>query len=128
MFNQGRHTRDFTYIDDVVAAILAALANPAKPDAGFDCKAPAEASSSAPWRIYNVGSANPIPLMRYLELIEKCVGRTALIEFLPPQPGDVADTFADVGPLERDLGVRPKITVEEGIASFVRWFREYYRI
>lgn len=128
VYNHGRHTRDFTYVDDVVRAVLAALDRPAQPDGAFDPARPNEESSSAPWRIYNVGCGQPVPVMRYIELIEQCVGRKAVLEMLPAQPGDVSDTFADTAPLERELGVRPAIGVEEGVRRFVEWFRDYYHI
>jgi len=128
VYNQGRHSRDFTYIDDVVRAVLAALARPAVPDPDFDPARPSEDSSSAPWRIYNVGCGKPVPLLRYLELIEQNVGRKAVMEMLPAQRGDVANTFAEIGGLVRDLGVRPEVTVEVGVARFVKWLREHYGI
>ncbi len=128
VYNQGQHSRDFTYIDDVVRAVVAALARTATPDPDFNPARPNEDSSSAPWRIYNVGCGEPVPLMRYLELIEQNVGRKAVMEMLPAQPGDVADTFAEISGLVRDIGVRPEVTVEEGVARFVQWFRGYYGI
>jgi UDP-glucuronate 4-epimerase len=128
VYNHGRHTRDFTYIDDIVRAVVAALERPAQPDTAFDPERPREESSSAPWRIYNVGCGQPVPVMRYIELIEQNVGKKAVLEMLPAQPGDVSDTFADTGPLERELGVRPQVGVEEGVRRFVEWFRGYYGI
>ncbi len=128
VYNRGLHSRDFTYIDDAVRAMVVALARPAAPDPEFNPSRPSEDSSSAPWRIYNVGCGEEVPLMRYLELIEQNVGRKAEMEMLPAQPGDVADTFAETGGLVRDHGVRPTVTVEQGVARFVSWFRDYYRI
>ncbi len=128
VYKQGMHTRDFTYIDDVVRAVLAALDRPAEPDPDFDPARPREETSSAPWRLYNVGCGQPLQVMRYIEVIEACVGRKAVIQLLPAQLGDVSDTFADTGPLERELGVRPQVGIQEGVRRFVEWFRDYYRV
>ena len=128
VYNQGKHSRDFTYIDDVVRAVVAALGRVATPDPSFDADQPREDSSSAPWRIYNVGCGAPVPLMRYLELIEENVGRKAVIEMLPAQPGDVTDTFAEISGMVQDLGVKPQVAVEVGVPRFVKWFRQYYGI
>jgi UDP-glucuronate 4-epimerase len=128
IYNQGNHSRDFTYIDDAVRAVVAALARPAVPDHDFIPARPSEDSSPAPWRIYNVGRGESVPLMRLIELIEQNVGSKAVMEMLPAQAGDVADTFADIGGLARSLAVKPTVTVEEGVARFVMWFRAYYRI
>jgi UDP-glucuronate 4-epimerase len=128
IYNNGHHSRDFTYVDDVVAAVVAAADRPAAPDPAFRAAEPAEAASSAPWRLYNVGCGNPVPLLRYIELIEQCTGRQAVRRMLPAQPGDVADTYADTAALRRDLGVTPRVPVEEGVRRFVEWFRGYYRM
>jgi UDP-glucuronate 4-epimerase len=128
VYNNGDHSRDFTYIDDVVRAVVAAASRPSAGDPAFDPRAPSECSSSAPWRIYNVGCGAPVALMRYIELIESAVGRKAVLEFLPAQPGDVLDTCADAEALERDLGVRPEVPVEVGVPCFVEWFRSYYKL
>jgi len=128
LYNGGHHDRDFTYVDDVAQAVVAVLDRPAAPDASFDAAHPAEDRSSAPWRVYNVGCGKPVPLLRYLELIEECAGRKAVRRDLPAQPGDVANTFADTTALERDFGVRPTTPVEVGIRRFVEWYRAYYRV
>jgi UDP-glucuronate 4-epimerase len=128
VYKRGLHTRDFTYIDDAVRAVLAALDRPAEPDPDFDPSRPREETSSAPWRLYNVGYGRPVNLMRYIEVIESCIGRKAVLEFLPAQQGDVSDTFADTEPLQRELGVRPEVGIEEGVRRFVEWFRGYYGI
>lgn len=128
LFNSGMHSRDFTFVDDVVRVIIAAMNRPARADASFDPRRPAEATSSAPWRIYNVGAGRPVPLTRYLEVIERCTGTRAIIRSLPAQPGDVADTSADSLPLQRDFGIRDFVPVDEGVPRFVEWFRKYYRV
>lgn len=128
IFNHGHHTRDFTYVDDVVRALTLVLAKPPQPDGPFDRMHPAEERSSAPWRIYNVGGGKPVQLLRYIELIEQFTGRTAVREMLPAQPGDVADTSADGSLLLRDVGFAPQVSVETGVERFVQWYREYYRV
>lgn len=128
VFNYGKHRRDFTYVDDIVEGVVRALDRPAQPDAAFNPLAPDPATSSAPWRIYNIGCSRPVELTVYIETLEKCLGRTAQKKLLPMQPGDVPDTFADVTELERDVGYRPRVTVEEGVARFVEWYRAYYRV
>jgi UDP-glucuronate 4-epimerase len=126
VFNYGRHRRDFTYIDDIVAGVLRALDRPAQPDPGWDGKHPNPATSRAPWRLYNIGSNNPVELGRFIEILEQQLGVKAQKELLPLQPGDVPDTYADVQSLVDDLGYQPRTTVEEGLAAFVAWYREYY--
>lgn len=128
VFNYGRHRRDFTYVDDIVAGVVRALDKPAAPAPAFDPETPDPASSSAPWRIYNIGCSSPVDLMVYIETLEKCLGRTAEKTMLPLQPGDVPDTWADVEDLARDVGYRPATTVQEGVARFVEWYRSYYRV
>jgi UDP-glucuronate 4-epimerase len=127
VFNQGRHRRDFTYIDDIVDGVIGCLdrAASANPDwSGLD---PDPASSSAPWRIYNIGRGEPVELLRYIELMEQALGRTTGRELLPAQPGDVEDTFADIGPLTADIGYRPRVSIEQGLQYFAEWYMDYYR-
>ncbi|MEG3592551.1 MAG: NAD-dependent epimerase [Pseudomonadota bacterium] len=126
VFNNGKHTRDFTYIDDIVAGITNVIEAPATKNSDWDSNNPDPASSNAPWRIYNIGNNNPINLMEYIQSIEKFLGREANKNFLPLQPGDVPDTFADVSDLVNDHGYEPKTTVNEGINKFVDWYLEYY--
>ena len=128
VFNHGRHTRDFTYIDDIVEGVIRVLDQPAAPDPQFDPLNPDPARSSAPWRVYNIGNNNPIQLTRYIEVLEQCLGRKAEKNLLPLQPGDVPDTYADVDSLVRDTGYRPATPVETGIRRFVDWYREYYQV
>jgi UDP-glucuronate 4-epimerase len=126
VFNQGHHRRDFTYIDDIVKGVVGSLDRVAAPDPAWDSAAPVPGSSYAPYRIYNIGNRRPVSLMRYIEILEQCLGRKAQKKLLPMQPGDVADTSADVAALERDVGYRPSTDVEEGVKRFVEWYLDYY--
>ena len=128
VFNYGRHRRDFTYVDDIVEGVLRVLERvpPANPD--WSGAAPDPASSSAPYRVYNIGSHRPVELLHYIEVLEHCLGRTAEKELKPLQPGDVPDTYADVDDLVADLGYRPTTPVEDGVRRFVDWYRDYYRV
>ena len=128
VFNHGEHSRDFTYIDDIVEGVLRTLDRAPGPDPAFDPLQPSPASSSAPYRLYNIGNHAPVKLSRYIELIEQATGRTAVKRFLPMQPGDVPDTEADVSALTRDTGYAPSTPVEVGIARFVAWYRDFYGV
>lgn len=128
VFNYGKHTRDFTYIDDIVEGVIRTLDRVPGPDPAFDPLQPTPASSQAPYRVYNIGNHRPVQLSRYIELIEQALGRTAEKRLLPLQPGDVPDTAADVGALMRDTGYSPDTPVEVGIGRFVAWYREFYRV
>ena len=126
VFNHGNMFRDFTYIDDIVAGIIRAIDHPAASNPNWSGDNPDPATSYAPWRIYNIGNGNPVKLMDFIAEIEKQLGKKAAINFLPMQPGDVAKTAASTINLERDLGYKPKISIQEGIKKFVAWYREYY--
>lgn len=128
VFNHGKHSRSFTYVDDIVNGVIRACDNPAAADPDWDSHNPDPASSNAPYRIFNIGSSQNTPLMRYIEVLERELGRKAIMEMLPLQAGDVPDTFADCTDLETALGYTPKVTVEAGVAEFVRWYREYYAV
>lgn len=128
VFNNGRHRRDFTYIDDIVEGVIRTLDRPAAADPAFDPMRPDPGTSSAPWRVYNIGNAQPVELLDYIAAIERATGRRAVMNMLPLQPGDVPDTMADVGALERDTGYRPSTPVETGVERFVRWYREYHGV
>lgn len=128
VFNHGHHRRDFTYIDDIVAGILHTLDNPAQPDNSWTGEHPNPASSSAPYRIYNIGSNNPVELLRFIELMEQGLGKAVVKNLLPLQPGDVPDTYANVDSLVNDVGYKPQTTIEEGVARFIEWYRAYYAI
>lgn len=126
VFNHGNMERDFTYIDDIVEGVVRILAQPAQPDADFNPESPDPSRSSAPHRVFNIGNSEPVPLLRFIELLEQNLGRPAKRELLPMQPGDVRSTFADVLDLERAIGYRPQVSIEEGVARFVDWFKVYY--
>ncbi|HSN68801.1 MAG TPA: NAD-dependent epimerase/dehydratase family protein, partial [Thermoanaerobaculia bacterium] len=128
VYNRGDMVRDFTYVDDIVEGVIRACDRPAEPDPSYDTAAPDAASSDAPWRIFNIGNNRPVQLLRYIEVIEECVGRKADMELLPMQPGDVPSTMADVSALERAVGFRPETPVEVGVRRFVEWYRDYYRV
>jgi UDP-glucuronate 4-epimerase len=126
VFNHGHHRRDFTYVDDVAEGVVRAAERPPQPDPKWRSDAPDPASSFAPFRLYNIGNSRPVELMRYIEVLEECLGRKAKKNFLPLQPGDVPETCADIDDLVRDVGYRPATPVEEGVRRFVDWFCEYY--
>jgi UDP-glucuronate 4-epimerase len=125
VFNHGNHTRDFTYVGDIVEGVIRACDNPAAPDPAWDAMRPDPATSDAPYRIYNIGNNNPVKLTEYISALEEALGRKAEQNLLPLQPGDVPDTFADVSDLERNLGYKPRTTVQEGVAAFVKWYTDY---
>jgi len=128
VFNFGQHTRDFTYIEDIVEGVIRTLDRVPGPDPAFDPLLPSPASSSAPYRVYNIGNHRPVQLSRYIDLIEQALGRTAEKRLLPLQPGDVPDTEADVDALMRDTGYSPQTPVEVGIQRFVDWYRGFYGV
>lgn len=126
VFNRGDMVRDFTYVDDIVEGVLRVIDRVAEPNPAWSSDAPDPATSSAPYRIYNIGNNRPVRLMEYIEAAEKALGRKAELNLLPMQLGDVQKTSADVSDLERDVGFRPATPVEEGVRRFVEWYREYY--
>ena len=128
VFNHGRSTRDFTYIDDVAEAVVRVLEKPAQPDPAFDPARPDPARSSAPHRVYNVACGQTVPLMRYIRVLEECLGLKATLQMEAIQPGDVPDTTADVSDLARDFGFRPSTPVETGVRRFVEWYRAHHGI
>ncbi|HXG69648.1 MAG TPA: NAD-dependent epimerase [Gemmatimonadaceae bacterium] len=128
VFNHGQHTRDFTYVEDIVEGVVRASDDVASPNAEWDAASPDPASSNAPFRIFNIGNASPVPLRRYISAIETAVGIKAIEELLPLQPGDVPDTYADVGALQHRVGYRPQTPVEIGVTKFVAWYREFYGV
>jgi len=127
VFNYGNHRRDFTYVDDIACGVVAALDHVAAPDPGWDGDNPDPATSRAPYRLYNIGNNRPVELMRYIEVLEDCLGRKAQKNLLPLQVGDVPDTWADAEDLVREVGYRPATPVEDGVAKFVAWYLDYYR-
>jgi len=124
VFNRGEMVRDFTYIDDVVEGVIRVIDQPATVSDGVN---EPDRSTSAPWRIFNIGNSHRIPLLDYIQALEKALGKQATLDLLPMQDGDVPATEADVTALESDLGYRPRVKVEEGVQHFVDWYRSYYR-
>jgi UDP-glucuronate 4-epimerase len=127
VFNHGRHRRDFTYVDDIVEGVVRALDRVPAGNAAWNGDSPDPATSAAPYRLYNIGNQQPVELLRYIEVLESCLGRKAQLDLLPLQPGDVPDTEADVSDLIHDVGYQPSTTVEAGVAKFVEWYREYFK-
>ena len=128
VFNEGKMIRDFTYVDDIVEGLVRVVDRPPSKDPSWDARNPAANTSSAPWRIYNIGNHERVELMRYIRAIEAATGKTAKMEMLPMQPGDVTATEADTSALEKLTGFRPHTPVEEGVRRFVEWYREYYKV
>ncbi|MDR1349184.1 MAG: NAD-dependent epimerase [Zoogloeaceae bacterium] len=128
VFNYGKHKRDFTYIDDIVEGIVRVLDRPAPQNPDWRGDAPDPGSSAAPWRVYNIGNSRPVELMDYIAALEKALGRKARLDLLPLQPGDVPDTWADVSDLAEEFHYRPATPVETGIARFVAWYRDYFKV
>jgi UDP-glucuronate 4-epimerase len=129
VFNHGRHKRSFTYVDDIVEGVIRTLDRVPGVDPAWRGDAPDPATSGvAPYRLYNIGNEQPVELLRYIEVLEQCLGRKAQMEMLPLQAGDVPDTEADVSDLVANVGYRPVVSVEQGVANFVAWYREYYRV
>ena len=128
VFNHGKHTRDFTYIDDIVEGIIKTLDNPAEGNNDWDSNQPDPASSKVPWQIYNIGNNKPVQLMDYIEALEKNLEKKAKINFLPLQPGDVPDTYANIDNLNKKFNYKPTTSVTQGVSAFVKWYKEYYKI
>ncbi|RFF27674.1 MULTISPECIES: NAD-dependent epimerase [unclassified Wenzhouxiangella] len=127
VFSHGRHSRSFTYIDDVVEGVVRILSRPPTRDENWDAQNPDPATSGvAPYRIYNIGHEQPIQLMDFIQALERSLKKKAKMEMLPPQPGDVPDTAADVSDLMASIDYKPKVGIEEGVDRFIRWFRDYY--
>jgi len=128
VFNYGKHRRDFTYIDDIVEGIVRVLDRPAPANPEWDSNNPDPATSSAPYRVYNIGNNNPVELMDYIEALETSLGIIAEKQLLPLQPGDVPDTYADVDDLVEEFGYKPSMSVKQGVANFVNWYKNYNEI
>ncbi|CCO23013.1 NAD-dependent epimerase [Maridesulfovibrio hydrothermalis] len=128
VFNHGKMLRDFTYIDDIVEGVVRVMKNPAKPNPDWSGDAPDPGTSPAPFRIYNIGNNQPTELMRYIEVLEECLGKKAEKNMMPLQAGDVPLTYANVDDLVRDVDFKPCTTIEEGIVKFVDWYKEYYKV
>ena len=128
VFNYGKHRRDFTFIDDIVKGIILVLDQPAKPNRSWDSNNPDPASSSAPWRIYNIGNNSPVELFDYIKAIENALKIKAKKDLMPLQPGDVIDTYADVNELVKNFNYKPSTSIDEGVSEFIDWYRDYYKI
>ncbi len=128
VFNHGNHRRDFTYIDDIVEGVVRVLDHPPSRDPEWRSECPDPSSSAAPYRLYNIGNGEPVQLLRFIEVIETQLGRRAVKQLLPMQPGDVQNTFADVGPLAVDLDYQPTTPIEAGVARFIHWYRDFYGV
>ena len=126
VFNNGEHSRDFTYIDDIVEGVVRSVDRVAAPNEDWSGDAPDPGTSAAPYRLYNIGNNNPVQLMDYIACLEKALGKKATKNFLPMQPGDVPETYADIDDLARDIGYQPATRIEDGIAKFIEWYREHY--
>lgn len=126
VFNNGEMGRDFTYVEDIVEGVFRVLFKPAAPNAVWDSSLPDPSSSSVPYRIYNIGNSNPVRLLDYIETLEKALGKKAVKEFFPMQPGDVINTFSDVDDLEKDFDFKPSTELKDGLKSFALWYKSYY--
>tara|TARA_B110000483_G_scaffold53945_1_gene67178 strand:- start:277 stop:1299 length:1023 start_codon:yes stop_codon:yes gene_type:complete len=128
VFNHGKHTRDFTYVDDIVEGVIKTLDNPASNNVNWNSNQPDPATSKVPWRIYNIGNNKPVQLMDYIDALEKTLGKKAKINFLPLQPGDVLDTYASVDNLKEKFNYKPTTSVIDGVTKFVKWYKSYHQI
>jgi UDP-glucuronate 4-epimerase len=127
LFNHGNMKRDFTYVDDVVQAVVRLIDRPAQGDPAWSSDAPDPSRSSAPWRVYNIGNNSPVEVLEVVRILEQAIGKKAIRELLPMQPGDVPATYADVDDLMRDVGFKPSTPIAEGIAQFIAWYKQYHR-
>ena len=128
VFNYGNHTRDFTFIDDIVDGVIKTLEVPASPNIDWDGRKPDPSSSKAPWRVYNIGNNSPVQLMDYIEALEKCLNKKAKKNYLPLQSGDVPDTCANVDNLKKYFNYKPSTSVNDGISKFIKWYKNYYKV
>jgi UDP-glucuronate 4-epimerase len=127
LFNHGAMRRDFTYVDDIVEAVVRLIDRPARSDPAWSGEAPDPATSQAPWRLYNIGNNRPVELREFVRVLEAALGRPAIIELAPMQPGDVVETYADVSDLQAAVDFRPDTPIEEGLRRFVDWYKAYKR-
>ncbi len=128
VFNHGNHSRDFTFISDIVEGVIRSSDQIAQPDPNWDSNNPDPSTSYAPFRIFNIGNNNPVKLIEYIHAIEKSLGKEAILDLLPLQPGDVPDTFADSTALEQAVGYKPSVSVDDGVQQFVNWYRDFYKV
>jgi len=127
VFNNGKMRRDFTYVDDIVEGIIRLLVKVPKGNEKWDGNNPDPASSFAPYRVFNIGNNKPVELLKFIEVLEEKIGKKAIKSFMPIQPGDVPETYADIEALEQAVGFRPSTSIEVGVGKFVDWYREYYK-
>jgi UDP-glucuronate 4-epimerase len=127
VYNNGKSKRDFTYIDDIAEGVVRCLDTVPEPNPGWNGDSPDPATSSAPYRIYNIGNNNPVELLYFIQVLEKSIGKEAIKRFTSAQAGDVPATFADISDLESAIGFRPRTSIEDGLSRFVAWYREFYR-
>jgi UDP-glucuronate 4-epimerase len=128
VFNYGKHRRDFTYIDDIVEGVIRVIHKPAKSNPEWNGERPASSSSSAPWKVYNIGNNQPIELKTYIEALENALGIEAKKEMLPMQPGDIPDTYAEIDDFVNEFDYKPSVSINEGVSEFVRWYRSYFKV
>ena len=127
VFNYGKHRRDFTYVDDIVEGVIRVLDKPAAPNPNWSGDNPDSGTSSAPWRVYNIGNNSPVELLDYIGAIEEALGIKAAKELLPLQPGDVPDTYADVDDLVKEFNYKPSMSVKQGVSNFIEWYKKYHK-
>lgn len=128
VFNDGKHTRDFTFVEDIVEGVIRAADDIAKPNPDWNPADPDPGTSNAPYRLFNIGNNSPVKLMDYIEAIEEALGKQAVKEYLPLQPGDVPDTYADASRLQHAVSYKPATPVKQGVGAFINWYREYYKV
>ena len=128
VFNYGKHCRDFTYVDDIVEGVIRVLDKPAAPNPNWSGDNPDSGTSSAPWRVYNIGNNSPVELLDYIGAIEEALGIKAAKELLPLQPGDVPDTYADVDDLVKEFNYKPSMSVNQGVSNFIEWYKKYHKL
>ena len=128
VFNYGKHRRDFTYVDDIVEGVIRVLDKPAVPNPNWSGDNPDSGTSSAPWRVYNIGNNSPVELLDYIGALEEALGIKAAKELLPLQPGDVPDTYADVNDLVKEFSYKPSMTVKQGVNNFIEWYKKYHKL
>jgi UDP-glucuronate 4-epimerase len=128
VYNDGLLSRDFTYIDDIVDGLLSVIKKPAHPSVTWNAKKPDPSTSNSPWQLYNIGNSSPVSLIDFIKTLEMLLGKKAKKNFLPMQLGDVHDTFADIKDIENDFNFKPKISFEEGMAKFVEWYKNFYKV
>ena len=128
VFNYGKHRRDFTYVDDIVEGVIRVLDKPAAPNPNWSGDNPDSGTSTAPWRVYNIGNNSPVELLDYIGAIEEALGIKAAKELLPLQPGDVPDTYADVDDLVKEFNYKPSMSVNQGVSNFIEWYKKYHKL